>query len=150
MPKRQRIFRRDGADISGLAEADLNGDGVVDVLELAQYIDRKVPELTESAWHLRQVPQIKIVGSNFPLAMKTALISGGKVIPVVTVPNNPTHVVIAPVSVRRTASGTAALVVNLAPGTQVRLIGTAGGWVLIAREGKKLGYVEAKALAMMQ
>jgi hypothetical protein len=39
--------------------------------------------------------------------------------------------------------------VQLSPGQQVVLVETANGWVLIARDGKKLGYVEEKALARL-
>jgi hypothetical protein len=39
---------------------------------------------------------------------------------------------------------------QLVPGAQVVLIETANGWTLIARDGKKLGYVEDKALARLQ
>jgi WD40 repeat protein len=46
--------------------------------------------------------------------------------------------------------GTAAVVVELSPGMQVSLIEASGGWALIAREGRRLGYVEAKALVRLQ
>jgi uncharacterized protein YgiM (DUF1202 family) len=65
-------------------------------------------------------------------------------------PTKPTHVVVAPTQVRQSIGDNAPVVIELAPGTQVRLIETASGWVLIAREGKKLGYVNANTLATLQ
>ena len=41
-------------------------------------------------------------------------------------------------------------VLQLVPGAQVVLVGTANGWTLIARDGKKLGYVEDRTLARLQ
>ena len=46
--------------------ADLNGDGLIDVTELAGHIDQQVPELSVQAFKKRQVPQMKIVGIEFP------------------------------------------------------------------------------------
>src|SRR5262249_49170480 len=56
--------------LAGLDAADANGDGVIDVTELAQYVDRRLPDLTNDAFRLRQVPQMSIVRSNFPLASR--------------------------------------------------------------------------------
>ena len=136
--------------LSALGEADNNGDGVVDVLELADYVDKRVPALTYETWNMRQVPQMKIVGSNFPLVSKTALLPAVSEGPGAVIPAKPTHVVIAPAQVRQSASETAPIVIQLTAGTQVRLMESAGGWVLVARDGKRLGYVEEKAVASLQ
>jgi Bacterial SH3 domain len=61
----------------------------------------------------------------------------------------PAHVVITPTTARALANGTATVVMQLSPGQQVILIERAGGWVLVARDGKNLGYIEAKALAKL-
>jgi WD40 repeat protein len=135
--------------LEGLGDADANGDGVVDVLELADFIDRTVPQLTYDAWKMRQVPQMKIVGSNFPLVSTTAILSRVGT-DATNVPTMPTHVIIAPASVRQTANSDGPIVTTLTSGSQVRLINAEGGWVLIGREGKKLGYVEAKNLVVLQ
>jgi hypothetical protein len=39
-------------------------DDLIGVTELASYVDRRVPELSYEAFKIRQVPQMKIVGSN--------------------------------------------------------------------------------------
>jgi Bacterial SH3 domain len=67
-----------------------------------------------------------------------------------SLPSKPTHVVITPTDVRQTANASAPVVLQLPPGSQVYLVDTAGDWVLVARDGKKLGYVERTALAKLQ
>lgn len=120
------------------------------MFDLASYIDRRVPELSYEAFKVRQVPQTRIVGSNFPIARRVAVLPPTLNRTSASIPTKPTHVVIMPATVRQNASDMAPAVVQLAPGTQVRLVQTSEGWVLIAREGKSLGYVEAKVLATMQ
>ncbi len=41
----------------------------MDVTELASYIDRRLPEYSEAAFGYTQVPQMKVVGNTFPLAL---------------------------------------------------------------------------------
>jgi uncharacterized protein YgiM (DUF1202 family) len=65
-------------------------------------------------------------------------------------PTRPTHVVIATSNVFNAASSTGAIVKQLAAGTQVTLIETGSGWTAIARDGKRLGYVETTKLAPLQ
>jgi WD40 repeat protein/uncharacterized caspase-like protein len=135
--------------LSAFANADANGDGFIDVQELANYVITEVPALTEAAWQMRQVPQMNVVGSIYPLVAKTSLLSAAEE-PTVTLPSAPTHVVIAVSTVRQFASAASAAVIELKPGMQVRVMETSGGWILVAREGKKLGYIEARTVAGLQ
>lgn len=127
-----------------------DSDGLIEVTELASFVDWKLPELSYDAFKIRQVPQMKIVGSNFAIARKLAVLPSAPSVQPSIIPTKPTHVVIAPTAVRPTASSAAPTVIELQPGTQVRLVETASGWVLIARDGKKLGYVEEKVLLNLQ
>jgi WD40 repeat protein len=137
--------------LAGLDAADANNDGVIDVTELAQYVDRRLPELTYDAFKLRQVPQMSIVGSNFPLASKVALLpAGGQAPPAASIPTKPTHVVIAPATVRQSAGSESPAVSELPTGMQIVLIKAANGWALVARDGKKLGWVEETKLVRPQ
>jgi uncharacterized caspase-like protein len=138
------------AILAGFAEAHADQDGLIDVFDLAAYVDRSVPELSFRAFKFRQVPQTKIVGSNFPLTHRIAALprppeGQGAVIPVA-----PTHVVIAPATVHKDANDASPEILQLGPGTQVRLIQTSEGWVFIAREGIPVGYVDKKVLARIQ
>ncbi len=117
--------------LDALGRADANGDGFIDVTELAGYIDRQVPELSFQAFRKHQVPQMKIVGSNFPLTHQQTVLSAEAATPIIA--GKPTHVVIAPTGVRETASAAAPVVVQLAPGQQVLFVESANGWALIAR-----------------
>jgi hypothetical protein len=136
--------------LEGLGEAQTDPDGLIAVTELASFVDRKVPELSYEAFKIRQVPQMKIVGSNFPIARKLAVLTEGAPRSELAIPTNPTHVVIAPAIVYQSASAAAPVILELKPGIQVRLIQTGDGWTLVAREGKQLGHVEAKTLLTLQ
>jgi hypothetical protein len=135
--------------LDALGRADTNGDGLIDVTELALHIDHEVPKLSFEAFKKHQVPEMKVVGSNFPVTHQQ-IVLGDAATTAATVPAKPTHVVIAPTGVRQTADSAAPVVIQLSPGQQVALVESANGWVLVAREGKKLGYVEEKALARLQ
>jgi WD40 repeat protein len=60
--------------LSAFANADANGDGLIDVQELANYVSAQVPRMTEAAWGMSQVPQMNVVGSIYPLVSKTSLL----------------------------------------------------------------------------
>jgi WD40 repeat protein len=134
--------------LAGLGAADSNGDGFVDITELAGYVDQKVPELSFEAFKLRQIPQMKIVGSNFAVANRVALLSDNAIAPVV-ISTKPTHVLIAAQDVSEGA-GKGAYVQKLPPGTLVTLVKAEEGWVLIAKDGKALGYVAQSGLIPVQ
>jgi uncharacterized caspase-like protein len=93
--------------LKGFAETEVDKDGLIEVTGLAQYIDSAVPEISEAAFKLRQVPQMSIVGSDFPLATRIDVV--GDTPPVApnssAIPSKPTHVVIAPTDVFAGASG---------------------------------------------
>ena len=135
------------AVLAGLGNVQPDPDGLIDVFDLATYVDRSVPELSYNAFKFRQVPQVRIVGSNFPLTHQVAMLPATG--PSVSIPTTATHVVIMAATVRQSPNDAAAAVTQLDPGTQVRLVQTSAGWVLIAREGKQIGYVEQKSLSTL-
>ena len=143
--------------LEGLALADDNRNGTVEMSELSRYLGNEVPELSRKAFGWRQIPQMKQVGSDFALIRTSPASSQDAVAPTSAAtaagsaaPEKSTHVVITPTGVRQNASSVAPVVVQLAPGAQVVLVETSGGWVLVARGGKRLGYVEAKTLLRLQ
>ena len=107
------------AVLDALGAADTNGNGTIEVTELASFVDQKVPELSYEAFRQRQVPQMKIVGSNFTLSNKVAVAAKDEA-SVDAVPSKPTHVVIAPVDVFGAAGTEGAAVSKLAPGKSRR------------------------------
>jgi hypothetical protein len=57
---------------------------------------------------------------------------------------------VLPAAVRSEARQDAEARADLPVGTQVVLLESKGGWALVVRDGRKLGYVDAKALARLQ
>ena len=138
--------------LDAFSQADVNGNGLIEISELADHIDRKVPDLSFEAFKLRQIPQRSIVGNNFALLNKAIVLAATPASPAPPqpeVPTKPTHVVIASAEVRAEIEST--IVINrLAPGSQVTVMESKAGWKLIARDGKAIGYVEEKALLALQ
>jgi hypothetical protein len=118
----------------------------VDLVQLAAYIDLKVPEFSQELTGEAQRPHFKVEG-NFPIGLrKTRLVSPGDG----AIPITPTHVVVRNETLRLGAAADAPAQRELGPGTLVRVVDIFGDWALIARDGQKLGYVPLQALAKMQ
>src|SRR6202011_2191227 len=99
------------AILDALDRADVNKNGLIEVSELADYIDQKVPDFSFEAFKLRQIPQRNIVGNNFALTNQMVVLiansetrsntatgdnptQGGTTAE--TTPTKPTHVVVVP------------------------------------------------------
>lgn len=137
--------------LQGLSEGDANGDGMVDVKELGDFVHDKVPELTFLWWGLQQVPQSRLSGASFSLVPKSseplvAAITGSPPV----IPVSATHTLIGPTATRQFSNGAAIDIVNLDAGAKVRVIQTKGEWDLVARDGKIIGYVEADKLKAVE
>src|SRR6202048_5588538 len=96
--------------LDALEHADVNKNGLIEVSELADYIDQKVPDFSFEAFKQRQIPQRNIVGNNFALTNKIAILTGTGTFPATAqaggapssdgvIPTKPTHVAIASVDV---------------------------------------------------
>ncbi|WP_334403176.1 caspase family protein [Bradyrhizobium sp. AZCC 2289] len=155
--------------LDALEHADVNKNGLIEVSELADYIDQKVPDFSFEAFKLRQIPQRNIVGNNFALTNKTSILTtandansgnrqkgNGPVAAIVSalsgtaIPTKPTHVLVAPSDVLVIAAIDGVIVERLAAGSQVTLVELANGWAAVARNGKKIGYVQEQALLKLQ
>jgi hypothetical protein len=171
------IYRGHGvftyALLDALEHADVNKNGLIEVSELADYIDQKVPDFSFAAFKLRQIPQRNIVGNNFALTNKMVVLTAAsgananfakassstpdKGIPSTdtTIPTKPTHVVItsSPIEVfdAIAVNGAQGVIVQRLPiGTSVVVMKSANGSDLVARDGKPLGYVAHASLAPLQ
>ncbi len=155
--------------LDALDHADVNNNGLIEVSELADYIDRKVPDISFEAFKLRQIPQRSIVGNNFSLTNKATILTEGnepraadKIVKAnasvqpngqiaeTPIPNKPTHVVISPADVFERLAGQGAKLERLSTGTLLSLVQTKQGWMLVARDGKSLGYVAEDHLMRVQ
>ena len=126
--------------LDSLARGDLNGNGLIELAELIQHVDGLVPAITEKRWGARQFPQMDAYGANFPLARQVPALAPAQDEAVI-VPIKPTHVSTERLAIFKEAGGTGAVVEQLPPFTTVTLVKSDAGWVLIARDGKVLGYV---------
>lgn len=58
--------------LQGLSHADkMNGnrDGVTSTAEVASYVNQQVPEITYKKWGYEQVPQVNLLGREFPIGI---------------------------------------------------------------------------------
>jgi WD40 repeat protein len=130
--------------LDALARADTNGNGLVELAELIQYVDGLVPAITEKRWGAKQYPQMDAYGSNFSLVRQVAALAPDQGDAII-IPIKPTHVSTELLSIFQEAGGRSAAVQQLPPFTTVTLVKSDRGWLLIARDGKLLGYAaEAK------
>jgi WD40 repeat protein/uncharacterized caspase-like protein len=164
------------AILDALDHADANKNGLIEVSELADYIDQKVPDISFDAFKLRQIPQRSIVGNNFALTNKVEVLtasvgstanentvtstpagglpsaSASGAYADITTSTKPTHVVITstPTGVFSSASGEGTPVQTLSLGTTVVVVKSEPGWDLVTKDGKSLGYVAHTGLAALQ
>jgi len=145
--------------MEALEKAQINANGLIEVTGLISYVDDRVPDLSFQAFHQRQIPQNKMLGSNFAIAKPVAMVPGREAPPnaAVSPTSNtavatakPTHVVITPVDVFAAAGGQDAPIQKLQAGTLLSLVKTERGWMLVAKDGKSLGYVAADHLMGVQ
>ncbi len=73
--------------LEALQSADSNGDGKIDVAELAAYVRAQVTALSEKVFNERQVPQVSIV-SNYPFARPAQVLPNAA--PDIVIPDKPT------------------------------------------------------------
>jgi hypothetical protein len=122
------------------------GDDKVKVGALADYVDEEVPDITQRVWGVYQRPVRKLSGNDFPIGLRVpALLTATED----DIPGDPTHVLIRAELVRKKPAADAeSELEKLDPGSGVRVVKFVdGGFALVARGGKKLGYVPVEALA---
>ena len=59
--------------LDALSHADVGSDGFITVTGLANYVDQQVPEVSYQAFKIRQIPERRVVGTDFPLAHRLAV-----------------------------------------------------------------------------
>jgi WD40 repeat protein len=131
--------------LDALARGDRNGDGLISLTELVEHVDGLVPEITLKTWRRRQTPQSLLQGTNFALARQVPSLAPAPGEPII-VPTKATHFTKELLQIFKEAGGKGAIVEELPPFTGVTLVRTEQGWVLIARDGKPLGYVAESKL----
>ena len=124
-----------------------SADGRIGVGRLADYVDERVPAITQQLFGIYQRPIRKLSGNDFPIGVRAAVLTGDTG---AAIAKTPTHVLIRPELVRERAAQDARGERQLSPGAQVRVVEFSGAWAIVARDGEKLGYVPVAALAPLQ
>ena len=132
--------------LSALQAGDANGNGAVEVTELAAFIDQKVPEFSAAAFGYRQVPQMSIKGSDFALGAQVAVLSGAAEV----FPQTLTHVVAGGTGVLDAPGGAVVQTIDAGGFFGVFLIEEQDGFARIARDGRALGWVPVASLGRLQ
>jgi uncharacterized caspase-like protein len=133
--------------LEALERADGDGDGRIEVAELATYVYANVTALSAKIFKERQEPQIRIA-ANYPLAKPTRVL--GNAAPGIVVPEKPTHQIAHATELLVVPALGARRVRKIDASTPVTLVDSEAGWTLIARDARVLGYVPSKDLAPLQ
>jgi hypothetical protein len=141
------------AVLDGLAKADADGDGEILVTELSGYVFKTVQATSRAHFGRDQTPQMRIVGA--PFAIGRPIADMADLAPAAAdeaIPARSTHVLLRPIAALPGpgARSGAAAGAPLAAGLQVRVMESRDGWSLIARDGRRLGYVPADSLLALQ
>jgi uncharacterized caspase-like protein len=133
--------------LEALERADTDGNGRIEVAELAAYVYAQVTALSERIFKLRQVPQVRITG-NYSLAKPARVLPDAE--PGIVLPAKATHQLTEPAELLVLPAMGARRVRRLDAKTPVTLVKSDAGWTLVAREGRPLGFVATKDLTPIQ
>jgi len=146
--------------LEGLATADSskdygNGNGRIELHELIEHVRYRVPQITElitknnpSFKHpYRLRPQYLVRGVNYTITKAFKGVFDANAGATAKIPTRPTHVVIKAADLFANAGGRGVAIRKLSPGLLVTVVETKGGWVLVAKDGSKRGFVEHTKLA---
>src|SRR5262249_15769614 len=122
-------------------------DDRIKVGMLADHVDERVPDISLRLTGLYQKPTRKLSGNDFPIGIRQVVLTSDRT--EAKIPKAPTHVLIQNARVREQAATDAQGERELSPRPQVRLVKFEGDWVVIAIDGRILGYVPADALAQL-
>ena len=131
-----------------LTKPEGSGAEEVTLTKLAAYVYDQVPKISQRVFGERQQPH-NTIADDFPLGERVAAVAKPELEPAI-ISKTPTHVLIRTERVREKAESDALGERSLATGTQVRVIELRNGWAIVAREGKKLGFVPEEALLRLQ
>jgi WD40 repeat protein len=133
--------------LDALGAADSNGNGTVELPELAAYVHAQVTALSEKMFKNRQVPQVRITG-NYPIAKAMRVLAEGPAD--IVIASKPTHTIGTSADLLVQPVNGARRVRKLDAKTPLTLVRNEGGWTLVAREGRPVGYVATRDLSPIQ
>jgi uncharacterized caspase-like protein/WD40 repeat protein len=130
--------------LDALGRADSDGNGMLELTELAAFVYSQVSLATNN----EQVPQVRIGGADYSLVKQTGILEQAE--PQVAIPARATHMVSDAIEFQIEPQAGSRRIHRLEPKTPVALVNTQKGWVLVAKEGKLLGYVPKASLTPIQ
>jgi WD40 repeat protein len=133
--------------IEGLARADTNNNGTIELSELAAYVYSQVVMLSEREFKRRQRPRVRMSGPDYAFAARTVIFEND---PSVPLPHEPTHVLLSNSDLFIHPSVGARRVRRIDTQVPVTVVRSEPSWSLVAREGKPIGYVRTSALFPLQ
>lgn len=119
---------------------------MLEVTELAAFIDEKVPEFSAQAFGYRQVPQMSIRGSDFALGAQVAVLGDAPE----RFSTSLTHVVAGGTAVTDRPGGAVVQTIDAGVFFGVFVIEEQDGYARIAKDGNALGWVPVAALGRLQ
>jgi len=131
--------------LDALGRADDNGNATIEVTELAGYLDRTVPEISQAAFGLRQVPQMSIRGSDFALGASVAVLSAEE-----SFPTTLTHVALPGAALLDGPGGAPVGAIPEGAMLGVYRIEERDGYARIAKDGRAMGWVAVGSLMALQ
>jgi uncharacterized caspase-like protein/WD40 repeat protein len=134
--------------LDALGKADGDGDGNVGVTELAGYVYAEVTQLSEQVFQHKQVPQVRLGGADHALTKAMTVLTTPQ--PGIEVATQPTHKVAAVTKLQIQPAFGARGIRKLDADTRLTAVKNEQGWVLVARDGRLLGYVAQRDLTPLQ
>jgi hypothetical protein len=129
------------AVLDALARGDLDGDGFISVTELIAHVPGLVEDIVDKTWQRRQVPRASFSGDNFKLARQLPHLAPKPPDATLIIPTKQTHAALVELKVFNDAGGKGGVAHKLTRGMAFTHVETKDGWMLIAKDGKVLGYV---------
>ncbi|MGE3988780.1 MAG: caspase family protein [Pseudorhodoplanes sp.] len=134
--------------LEALGAADSDGNGTVELPELAAYVHAQVTSLSQKVFNRRQVPQVRITG-NYPIAKSSRIFPDAA--PDILISSKPTHTVSGAASDLLVLPALGARRVRkLDAKTPVTVVRSERGWTLVAHEGRPVGYIATRELTPIQ
>lgn len=120
---------------------------IVKVGSLADYAYERVPQITQSLYGEEQKPYRRMSGENFAIGVRQAVLTAAATI--ASIPKESTHALRRDEVLREKPAAGARGSRTLKAFYRVRPVEFLGEWVLVARDGQKLGYLPADAIGRL-
>lgn len=138
------------AFLDGLAHADNNKNGTIEVSEIEGFLRQRIPEISQQLFGQRQVPQTKISGVDFLIGAPIQSVVEEPKIVVADARGFAKYILLRGVQPVANPGAKPANEDKLDRGMKVRAVKNENGWTLIAQDGKELGWIKSDAVATLK